>query len=526
MITKERRRKIVAVDRYFKHHVNSKVFYPVPKILLNESVLDGLPPELDLGRAAAILYYIAGTIVNKNRDSWYSSKRFVKVALKHEYLSEILGRRFIDYVDFFVEKGIFHVSPYSRGLHCNRYSLNRNCERPFVDTEISDKRVVHAIQKRRLETFEKQQVLRRDLADTLYWFTTEKLVIDGEGARSYLKTLKNRQSLRLAISSCQEEEVLELIKLRFPDQYYQGNRSIKGIEQGKWRISIDAKKGRLYSNLTTIMSPLRNFLTYDGQQMVAIDIKNSQPLHFCFILNEQFWSSQKSKCSLISLKPDLYEALKEDSATLRKVREIVRTQPQDVQEYIHHTSEGNFYEYLSDCLGNKYESFKNRGRSKIRFIQFLNFNDTKKESNSYGDYRRFKELFPNVCTVIEFLKSRYYKDIAAVQQLLEAKMLLHYFMKSFADKFPDVPIYTIHDSIITLNEFKDRAMEVMNEVYTDIFGFAPLTTDELLCPDNAYRTLEDYIDEKANENHPLLQIGEIKLQEYENIKTKFSNYAA
>jgi len=42
-------------------------------------------------------------------------------------------------------------------------------------------------------------------------------------------------------------------------------------------FSVDSTAGRLHTNLTNLKSDLRNYLTYDGKTLVAVDIRNSQP---------------------------------------------------------------------------------------------------------------------------------------------------------------------------------------------------------------------------------------------------------
>jgi hypothetical protein len=46
--------------------------------------------------------------------------------------------------------------------------------------------------------------------------------------------------------------------------------------------------GRFHSNLTNLKTSMRRFLTYGGQPLVNLDIRNSQPLFFGILLAEQY----------------------------------------------------------------------------------------------------------------------------------------------------------------------------------------------------------------------------------------------
>ncbi|MDD2675625.1 MAG: hypothetical protein PHF81_12165, partial [Flavobacterium sp.] len=65
--------------------------------------------------------------------------------------------------------------------------------------------------------------------------------------------------------------------------------SIYKFSKHEFYYSVDDNVGRFHSNLTNIKKELRNFITYDGQKLVNIDIKNSQPFFSTILFNKEFY---------------------------------------------------------------------------------------------------------------------------------------------------------------------------------------------------------------------------------------------
>jgi hypothetical protein len=69
-------------------------------------------------------------------------------------------------------------------------------------------------------------------------------------------------------------------------------------ERLKWQdhsLVLDDNVYRLHTNLTNMASRIRNAVTYDGQKLISIDIKNSQPYLSTILLSRSFWIEQKNE---------------------------------------------------------------------------------------------------------------------------------------------------------------------------------------------------------------------------------------
>lgn len=73
-------------------------------------------------------------------------------------------------------------------------------------------------------------------------------------------------------------------------QYHSALLNIAKIKHHCYEAHIDIHVGRLHSAFTGLGKKYRQFVTYGGEGLVCIDIKNSQPYLASMILNKDFWS--------------------------------------------------------------------------------------------------------------------------------------------------------------------------------------------------------------------------------------------
>ena len=63
-------------------------------------------------------------------------------------------------------------------------------------------------------------------------------------------------------------------------------------------------------------------------------------------------------------------------------------------------------------------------------------------------------------------------------QNLEAEIILEDICKKIAFKYPEAPIFTIHDSIVTTNKYLQAIKQIMEEVLIERVGYPPVLTIE------------------------------------------------
>ena len=87
----------------------------------------------------------------------------------------------------------------------------------------------------------------------------------------------------------------------------------------------------------------------------------------------------------------------------------------------------------------------------------------------------FRNVFPNVYEIFKLIKigKGHHNTLAILLQHLEATLVLHKACKIIFEERPDIPIFTLHDSIITTEGNEDYINEVLTNVLTQAIGIAP-----------------------------------------------------
>jgi hypothetical protein len=85
----------------------------------------------------------------------------------------------------------------------------------------------------------------------------------------------------------------------------------------------------------------------------------------------------------------------------------------------------------------------------------------------------FIEHFPNVWKVIEFEKRYDYTALPIKLQKLEADLIIYTVIDRILSEIPNIPIYTIHDSILTISEYTEYVAQVIEDESVIKYGIKP-----------------------------------------------------
>ncbi len=151
---------------------------------------------------------------------------------------------------------------------------------------------------------------------------------------------------------------------------------------------------------------------------------------------------------------------------------------------------GKLYEFIcyslhGQFLDNETDRFSSREMTKAEVLHMMYHNPLEKYSPAKDVFKSFKELFPEVAEVIELLKSKDYRDCPVLLQKIEANIILKRICKSINEKNPAIPLFTIHDSILTTEEHLDTIKSTIHKVYQDLLGDAPKLACKALDPKDA-----------------------------------------
>ena len=259
--------------------------------------------------------------------------------------------------------------------------------------------------------------------------------------------------------------------------------SARKIHVKNINAKIDDNINRLHSNLTNLRSELRNALTYNGEQLISIDLKNSQPFISLSIFNKKILEILKLEYNHYSIM--LGEKLESiDIKGFEHFCKLVET--------------GLLYEFLQKEYEEKLGMvFKSRKEIKSLVFQVI-FTDNRFIGQKEAAPKKiFKNLFPEVYRVFSEIKRKDKTMLPRLLQYAESQLFLNLISKRISREFPNAPILTIHDSIATTLKYKENVFKIIEEELTANIGFKPTLSVDLW----NIEKLDDYlISLKGNNN--------------------------
>lgn len=248
---------------------------------------------------------------------------------------------------------------------------------------------------------------------------------------------------------------------------------------------------RLHTNLTNMPSIFRPFITYDYENIVSLDISNSQP-YFMVLLIEKYNDKRISEI-IRKLYGDRIGIMLEVLENITNSKEF----QQEFYEVKNSILTGQFYEYLGgvfehinpfdityDIMGKKVEWYKgyfyNSDIQKHETLKFKGKRELMKKLTLQilytplirpsKEYQFFKQKFPLLCEIIEVFKTQFpdkgsYKQFPKLLQHIEADCILNFVSKQLSIRYPKMPLWTIHDSICTTVKYFNRMKKTAQELF-------------------------------------------------------------
>lgn len=497
------------LDRQLKKK-DVRVILPVN--LRKSKLLEIKPINLDDDKWLSGCYHIIHSILQLRFDKRYAHSSWSYVPLSSVILKKILGNLYRSvFIDNLIESGIIECDgKYSIVRHesfgfrlTSRYRDKAPKKRTIVDPGIC-----RAILRFRTKNLVVQKSRLREIAHLARWLTYGKLQLDKEGALEYLELYKRRMLLELGKRKLQPDFLQEQ-KSFINYRYLKAKYHVESWGEDT-NITVDDAGGRIYSPVSSIMSPLRNFLTYHGEPLISFDIKNSQPLHFLLIMKPNFWKNLTDKFTLCMLDEDLYNNIKKEEQispffmfqrTLESAV-IARSMNPKFQSLV---KTGKLYEFISEKFAGKFKTsdnidrFNTRNKTKQEVLHLMYFNPNAEYSKAALPFQAFSYLFPKEAAIMSLLKNRDYRDLPVLLQKVEAKVLLHTVCKNVYDINPDIPLITVHDSVITTSRYADILEAILTETYSKLLGFIPNFEREEFNSLNADRGRIKYVNSKIDQ---------------------------
>lgn len=322
-----------------------------------------------------------------------------------------------------------------------------------------------------------------------HWYLTQKLHIDKHAAISYAQDLmqyKLSQGIQSWDINKDKTNESVIVRKHPLTQYQAALYNINSIDIGDYKVSIDTHVHRLHSAITNIQKDYRNFLTYGGQELVCIDIKNSQPYLICALLNPMFWHvNNELSLSLYSLPEDIQRSITSVALPLELEKFFGKCSNDDFIQYKEVVANGRMYETIAEVCQSHLQSPISRDEAKVlMFYLLFSSNQGKHDNSTINSMKNIFsiKLFPKVAQLIKIIKHRYkgvpvkkqHNRLACLLQSMGSEIILHRCCKKIWEECNhQVPVFTIHDSIATTVEHREYVQAVMREELNKAIGIPP-----------------------------------------------------
>lgn len=433
---------------------------------------------------------------------------------------ETLKRRvyhYKEYIKYLVAHGIiiegtnYVAGRYSKGLKfTEKYRVN---VKPVTITCNSlIKSIVERNHNRDVERENKFSYLKGWFDDELKIdFFSAKEYIDKDSINAFKKAQKKRERKRYKRHKVLPslEEVVErgnISKMM--------NVTIIFTRDFKHRIKFDLTTGRFHTPLTRLKKELRPYVDR-GERLVSIDITNSQPFLSLIVLDIELFKKLNIK-ELIAKYNSSYkntetinnnQVISKPSNTYTMLVNLIRKcQPLgDVIEYKRAVIEGQYYEKFGNILISKglipdeilsigNPDLKNKTiRKYAKTATFQSFFDRKSSEMYNPIVLAFKSCFPNVYKIFQAIKTgkrtrltikrgskktAAYNTLACVLQRFESFLVIDKTCEEINSRFPHIPIYTVHDSIVTTEKYVEAVKAIFEKNIIDLLGVLPKLQEE------------------------------------------------
>ncbi|MDM1550919.1 hypothetical protein [Empedobacter falsenii] len=381
-------------------------------------------------------------------------------------------RNYSEYVDFLTKIGAIQKRNYSTTLkRCNAYRVNYELFdmnlTEVKDLEVALKPKYFSVGANNCNHLTKWLDGRLEVDYYNYSYSTLSIVEPQNSIREY------------------EKAVLKLLNYRM---------SLNELSSGYFRASRDPKSdNRLHTNLTNFPSKLRQFITYDGWDIVAYDVKNSQP-YFLIVFLEMF---EEERIRRIFRKIYNDKGIMSDRISQTLSCKGFQEEYSRIKDLI---LQGKLYEFLTEIMDFKVkrDEFLVKSYDKEADKNYFKRLDTKRDAckqvfmqilyspnrRTSKQYKQFEAVFPEFCELLHLLKTstnrkNSYKKFPKLLQHIEADCILDFVTKNIAKEYPNMPLFTIHDSIATIEAYSDVLYRKMMQYFTEYSrGVIPQVKEE------------------------------------------------
>ncbi len=459
-------------------------FWVIPSGLSIPALLEQHPPAFKKKVKIDVFYYIIDLITTRTYKS--TSEQFDGYVNINSVYFRCFHHDYKEYIEYLKIHDVIDTDYYipeekSYGYCINLGSINFEC--PFQEIPIKDNVLRAKIES---DQFYKE-LFSPGATNYSYlskWFNPS-LRIDANHARKILEKIyadveANKENYKPKELTKAHNKLLKNLKV------------VQEIESQNFYCDLDNNIGRFHTNLTNLKKELRSCITYNGQKLVNIDVRNSQPFLSTCILEAKFWTHGYHRLNIYKIpsamniiagyvvsKQDIkihgiqaYQHMDELMDSIKQytmcVTFLLKSLNKDCMEYISFAKSTKFYKKNFDKIypGRPFD----KGKVKSSFFQYIYSSN---KQNFWEEKRLISAAFPSVTKVFKYLKKDDYVLLSHIMQRLESILIIEVVARRIAAEKPNLPFFTVHDSIATIPSEVDYVKQVIKEEFNNYLGVVP-----------------------------------------------------
>ncbi|WP_165069350.1 hypothetical protein [Paludisphaera rhizosphaerae] len=243
------------------------------------------------------------------------------------------------------------------------------------------------------------------------------------------------------------EETLAGMK---PDKRELAEQQVGWLDQGVVRATW-CKYGRFHTNFTRLCKEVRQkHLTINGERLFEIDIQESQTLFLGILLMNA--NAYLDSCSLHSSPSHRYQSSRHhpcENSSFRSLRSPYDLGSSD--KYIAAVGQARVYDDFQRAF-----SIAERGDAKVEFFRAV----------YSGKLAKFRGVYPKAARVLaKLVRLHGYKWVSREMQWQESDVVLRKAVERLRVEHPDIPVVTVHDSIMTTQVHLETVYRVLSESF-------------------------------------------------------------
>ena len=287
-----------------------------------------------------------------------------------------------------------------------------------------------------------------------------ELTINGETARALIPAIVQSRipEWQKNIKSGRIKNSLDELQLEFTQQL---SRQIEAIERGDWYLKPDAY-GREHTTITNLTCELRQFLSYHGEPLENVDTANSQPIFLGLSIRNAIKQEQEVPaidtpyCSANRAEEKAEEQVGLPTTDMPYCSAIRAEDDDSVIIEV-----GKYLQWCEEGIYDKLAIRTHQPRPKVKKDMFAGVLFSRENNWHNKTAVAFENEFPYIRQHLRNMKAHGYQKVAHEMQRTEAAFIFTKVVPRLLQENPQMPVFTLHDSIVTTPHYSQYVQDVM-----------------------------------------------------------------